>query len=186
MMRKRFFVSLLFILALSANAQKKSIALNYSYLTDIHNSGIGVNAKFNVWDKLKVAPDFTYYFKRNMTQFFNGNINLGYSIGCLPDETLSIIPYVGIGIHHIYINGNVYEPGGGTMPGGNNPYPPTWIKIKDNRTELVANFGVDMEYNITKCIFINVGTKYMLGIGDSSGKDYLDQFVINSGIGFRF
>lgn len=184
-MRRILFVFMLFTLALFANAQKKSVAVNYSYLTDTHNSGIGINTKFNVWNKLKVAPDFTYYFKRNMTQFFNGNINLGYSID-LPDGRLSIIPYAGIGLHHIYIKGQVYSPGGGTMPGTNYPNPPMWTKISENRTELAANFGTDIEFNITRCIFINAGAKYMLGIGDSAGKDYMDQFIINTGIGFRF
>ena len=172
-MRKSLFVFLLFALALFANAQEKSVTLNYSHITDIDNSGIGINAKFNLRGKLKVAPDFTYYFKRNTTQLFNANLNLGYSID-LPNKMLSIMPYAGVGLYYVY-NGHM-------------KYSSTAV---DDCIDVAANFGLNIELNITRCVFVSVGAKYMLGIGDSAGgsfsdKDYLDQFVINSGIGFRF
>lgn len=173
-MKKSLFVFLLFALALFTNAQEKSVGLSYSHITDIDNSGIGINAKFKIGEKLKVLPDFTCYFKRNRTQVFNGNMNFGYSID-LPNKILSIVPYAGIGLHYIYTNRHTY-------------YSSTSI---DDSMRFAANLGLNIELNITRCVFISAGAKYMLGIGDSAGgsfsdKDYLDQFVINSGIGFRF
>lgn len=185
-MKTYLLLILLFVFTLFCYGQKKSISLNYSYLTDTHSSGVGMNAKFNIWNKLYLSPDFTYYFKRDMTQFFNGNINIGYSIA-LPVSILRITPYTGLGIHHIYTKGYIYDPGGGSMGGMSNyPYPPGWRKRYDNRSELVANFGLNIEVNITRQFFIHAGTKYILGIGDSAGNSYLDQFVINTGIGLRF
>lgn len=114
MMKKNLFIFLLLACFLPVCAQKKSIGIAYSYLTDTRHSGIGINTGFNIKRHLKLLPDFTYYSKKDMTQFFNGNVNLGYSVN-FPGG-FYIMPYAGIGILHIYTKGNIYHPGGDKMP----------------------------------------------------------------------
>lgn len=80
---KKFILSYLMIsgVALTANAQFKA-GIHFGYGTEIERPAIGVNAEFNLMEKLSLAPDFTYYFTEKIsyvtTNLWELNLNAHY------------------------------------------------------------------------------------------------------------
>ena len=185
------------LISLVSEAREKSVSLNYSNIgtsTGYWNSGVGLQGKFQLKNRLFLLPDAGYLFGRTKTEqhssnnygqvsdsYLFTNINLGFSLN--PGGYFVLMPYLGAGYYHDFterrgVSGGS-QPGGGLPPGHGAPF-----DFTENYSTgiLTANIGILAEAYISDNVFFTFGCKYM--IDTHNGNGYAPYF--NAGIGFSF
>ena len=79
-MRRLLTIAVLFVMIATASAQKGDMKIGplVAYGSEIKNPGIGVKFHYGINDKIRLAPDFIYYFKKNDVSWWELNVNGHY------------------------------------------------------------------------------------------------------------
>lgn len=96
-MRKLFILSaLLLALGSTVSAQKGQVSLggNLAYNTEEELTGLGVRFQYNLLDRLRMAPQFTYFIENDNKSAFSFDFDLHYSFPL--DNNLTIYPIGGV------------------------------------------------------------------------------------------
>ena len=199
-MNKLFLISLTVCFPFCLTfTQEKAISFNYLNIGKGDggnwNSGVGVQAKLQLKNRLFLLPDAGYIFENVKTlqksnsgyskksnSYLFANVNLAYSL--IPKGFLNIIPYIGAGYYHDFVKTRMYSKGSGSSGIGLHPGICAPYDVIDKYTDpkIMANIGVLIEKNITENVFLTIGCKYM--IDTYSGDSYAPYF--NAGIGYCF
>jgi hypothetical protein len=177
-------------MVLNAFSQKStSLSLNYQYLSEAGNHGIGIGFKTSLWKDVVLLSDANYFFKNYhgifeeksqkeyYTRYAALNLNIGYNI--VLSEKFNLIPFAGLGVFYQNNDGYIYIEGGGSWY--NSPY--TSVSIDENYTAPLANIGLLAEYYLSEHIFINGGIKGQIDIYDGTQNDFP---CFTLGGGYRF
>jgi Opacity protein and related surface antigens len=161
-----FFVATLFI-TLSVFAQKDAKSVNFSlnYGTEIESVGIGGQFTYNLSERFRVAPDFTYFLENNNWKEWDLNLNAHYLFP-LNDSKITIYPIAGFILTHWSFDD-------GTEAGSNKP-------TSLSATKVGFNLGGGMQYAFSNTFFFRGELKY------NSTSEYYNQTVISAGLGFNF
>ncbi|MDR1370104.1 MAG: porin family protein [Dysgonamonadaceae bacterium] len=170
-MRKIVFLIAALFVVLSASAQmsvseqkkEKSIGFSLNYGTEIESLGIGGHFTYNLTDHLRLAPDFTYFFKNNNLNEWDLNIN-GHYLFPLDDSKVTVYPIFGFIITH-WSHGDKVNLGNYTFSA--------------SETKFGINLGGGIQYDLTGKMFFKSELKYCI-VSD------FDQAVVSVGLGFRF
>ena len=114
-------------MVLNAFSQKStSLSLNYQYLSEAGNHGIGIGFKTRLWKNVVLLSDANYFFKnyhgifeeKSQKEFYTRyaalNLNVGYNI--VLSEKFSLIPFTGLGVFYQNIDGYINIEAGGSWP----------------------------------------------------------------------
>ncbi len=79
-MRRLLTLIVLFLMIATASAQKGEMKLGplVAYGSEIKNPGLGIKFHYGINDKIRVAPDFIYYLKKNDVTWWELNVNGHY------------------------------------------------------------------------------------------------------------
>ena len=200
---KKIFLSLLIVSAtvFLSNAQEKSLSLNYVNIgkgdCGNWNSGVGLQGKMPLKNRLLLLPDVGYVFENVKTEYSSktpskksfsqksdsylfANINLAYSLN--PKGYFNVIPYIGAGYYHDFSKIRLYTEEFAGSVSSDNTLKPFDKTEKDAIAKIMANVGVLAEVYFTDNAFFTIGCKYM--IDTYNGDSYIPYF--NAGIGFSF
>lgn len=80
-MRRLLTVVVFFVMIASATAQKGEMKLGplVAYGSEIKNPGFGVKFHYGINEKIRIAPDFIYYLKKNDVTWWELNVNGHYT-----------------------------------------------------------------------------------------------------------
>lgn len=132
-MRKVFILSILLLtLGLGVSAQKgqSSIGGTLAYNTEKEITGIGVSYQYNLHERLRIAPQFTYFFERNDVSAFSIDLNWHYAFPL--DHLLTLYPIGGLNFTDVDL-GSSSDSGFGINAGIGLQFPIT--KLLDFSTE---------------------------------------------------
>ena len=171
-----FFVATLFI-ALNVFAQKnaKSANLNLNYGTEIESVGIGGQFTYGFSERFRVAHDFTYFLKRNNTNWIM-NLNVHYLFP-LNDSKISLYPIAGLTLTYWSFEKTFtsweWRWNGGPFEYYENTYTSLHMKVG-------FDLGGGMQYNFSNTFFFRGELKYNIV------SEPHDRAVISAGLGFNF
>ncbi|MDO4512342.1 MAG: outer membrane beta-barrel protein [Bacteroidales bacterium] len=75
-------IALVASISMFAQAPKMAVGVDYNYSSKGGNSGIGLQLEYQLFEHLRVSPEFIYSFEKgDHGHFTNVNINLQYTIG---------------------------------------------------------------------------------------------------------
>lgn len=153
---KKILLSIFFVAAaISTNAQTQkrelSVLGNLGFQTDFKRFGIGAQARYNIMNNIRIAPDVTFFFPKDKVTGFDINVNAHYVFD-LKKERFSFYPLAGIGMQ-------------------NNHYGKQTINVNgkeektDSRstTDFAFNLGAGATYNLDLRSYLNFEGKYMFG-----------------------
>jgi hypothetical protein len=194
---KKIYLSLLIVSVaiFLSEAQEKSLSLNYINIgkgdRGNWNSGVGLQGKIPLKNRLLLLPDVGYVFENTKTTHYSktnfsqisdsylfANINLAYSLN--PKGYFNIIPYIGAGYYLDFFKTRGYSEGyQSNDPSHGAPFN---ITEKYSTAKIMANAGILAEVYFSDNVFFTVGCKYMTDI--HNWDSYVPYF--NAGIGFSF
>ncbi|MEE9363498.1 MAG: hypothetical protein V3U92_12950 [Cellulophaga sp.] len=162
-----FFVTLL---GIQNTVAQTTIGGGIGYGTEIENVGVVVNGQFFINDQLSIAPDFTYYFPKNIADGFNFkwyeiNANANYYF-----NTKGSAKFYGLGgINFSIISIPTFNLGGLFEGAGQTS------NISSSKLGLNLGGGVDFDLDSTITPFAQL--KYTISS--------FDQLVIVAGVRFK-
>lgn len=161
-MRKRILsLACLFALGTAAFAQSKgdmAIGGNLNYGSET-SFGIGAKFQYNITNRLRLEPEFNYYFQKDHVSYWDTGASIHYLFPVASDVTL--YPLVGLGY------------GQGKWHGGEG-----WSYTNGY---FQAKIGGGAEFKLSNSWKLNIEPKYQFMDSDDDG-----QFVINVGISYCF
>lgn len=171
-MKKLLLSIMVAVFALGVNAQsaKGDAALvgNVGYQTDYKRFGIGVQGRYAIMDKVRVAPDVTFFFPKDKVTGLDVNVNLHYVFNLNKvGESFSVYPLAGIGMqNNLYGKQTVHVNGED-------------VKVsRDDKTKFAVNLGAGISFPINAKSFLNAEAKFMFADKDN--------VVILLGYGYKF
>lgn len=168
-MKKVLFVILLTIVSVGAFAQKGSISghAKLGYQSDYKRFGVGAEARYEVIDNVRLAPDLVFFFPKNKTWGADINLNVQYAFTNVLDK-LTIYPLLGLNISNNRYSGETVHLGGGQE-----------VKYdSEGFTNFGFNLGAGADYDITPDTYLNFEMKYTFSKGDYG------QFMFGYGVRF--
>ncbi len=167
------------VAGVSAQSQKgdRAVGLNLGYGTEIESLGIGARFMYNFTDRVRIAPEFTYFLPKSQSavlginavsgkfKMWDINVNAHYLVPL--QDKFQLYPIVGLIISNVSASASIYDSSLGHVSGS------------ASDTKLGVNLGVGIQYDVTSTVFVNGEVKYSLI------SDY-DQAVISVGLGFKF
>ena len=207
-MKKIICVLIFFLCCTFVMDAQSSLSINYMYIgnkgkygvgvsNDLVHHGMGFQSKIHLKNRFYLMPDAGYFFRdyekkstsatyyqENAGRYYVANVNLAYSIPY--GEFFSILPIAGVGYFHEhalmhFVGGGAYYPPNSGFPSHiGAPYD---VIDKDNTGSIVCNIGFNIEWSLTKNIFVTAGLKYMFDIYDMKYNAFP---YINTGIGYSF
>ena len=198
-MKKIICILIFFLCRTFVTDAQSSLSINYMYIgnkgkygvgisNDLVHHGMGLQSKIHLKNRFYLMPDAGYFFKdyekkltststsyqENKARYYAVNVNLTYSIPLV--NSVSILPLAGVGYFQEYALMHFVVKGS---------YPPSTLDVteKDNAGSIVCNMGFNVEWYLTKKIFVIAGLKYMLDIYDMKYNAFPH---INAGIGYSF
>jgi Opacity protein and related surface antigens len=100
------------------------------------NYGIGVKYQYNVVDRVRLEPSFTYFLKKDYASMWDLTANVHYLFPI--QEQITVYPLAGLGIL------------------GVNP------EFGDSDSEFGFNLGGGVDYGLTDKLFLNAELKYKM------------------------
>ena len=128
-MKKFIFLAVLAIAtALGASAEKGNISLGaqFAYASKNSMAGLGLQLQVEPVNRLRIAPEFMYYFKNDGVSAINANVNLHYVIPT--SSSFAIYPLLGFTYANYKYDAGIFGDG--------------------NVSRCGANVGVGAEYRI--------------------------------------
>lgn len=120
------------------------------------NFGAGVKFQWNVIDRLRLEPSFNYFFKKDFVSMWDFNANVHYLFPV--SSKVSLYPLAGLSV--LGAKASV-------------------MGFSSSATEIGANLGGGVDFNLTKNWVLNVEAKYKIS-GEWS------RFVGLVGVGYKF
>ena len=159
-MKKLLFSLAALCICTGAFAQKgeKSVGLSFNYGTEIETLGFGLKFNYNLTDDVRMAPNFTFFLKKNYHTMWDVNLDFNYLFRVMPK--FNIYPIAGLSL------ATIHRQKIGELP-------------SDNLTKFGVNLGAGFEYDITREWAVNLEMKYRI-MSD------IDQGVIGIGAIYRF
>lgn len=153
-------------LAATASAQEKgdmAAGVHFAYGTGDGFSNMGIGAKFqwNVIDKLRLEPSFTYFLKKDYLSMWDISANVHYQF--VLSDVVNLYPLAGLSV--MGVKASVDTGGYGT--------------VSASDTEFGFNLGAGADFNLSERLALNVEAKYKIG-GNWS------RFIASVGIGYKF
>ena len=144
-MRRLLTIVALFVMIATASAQKGNMKIGplVAYGSEIKNPGIGVKFHYGINDKIRLAPDFIYYFKKNDVSWWELNLNGHYMFSESGDM-------------------GFYALGGLNMLGAKVEF----MGISTSDTEMGINLGAGVQKPLTSTILGVAEAKYTLSSSD--------------------
>lgn len=170
-MKKLLMLITIFMVSMSANAQKntKAIGVNLNYGSEISNMGIGAKFQYGITNAIRIEPAFNYYFKKDGAGLWDVNANVHYLFNVA--DKINVYPLVGIGYAHSKVEFSSDEFEGFSDYGVDD--------VSASEGNFCANFGTGIEYNISDKLAIGAELKYQL-------ISNFNQFVIGIGATYKF
>lgn len=152
---RKITLSIVIILGLtySAKAQTKA-GVHLGYGTEIERPLIGINAEFNITDKITVAPDFTYYLTKNYayikTSMWELNANGHYYF--LDKDTFKVFGLAGLNYTSIKVTSDFNS---------------IWLsEVSATDSKIGFNIGGGATYTLSNKIEAFSTLKYTIGSTD--------------------
>ncbi len=131
------------------------------------NFGLGAKYQWNVIDKLRLEPSFTYYFEKDNVSMWDLNVNVHYQF--VLGNSFSVYPLAGLSLLGTKVSVPEFDFGElGTYGGGS-----------ASDTEVGFNLGVGADYDVTEKIQLNAEAKYKIG-------GSWDRFFARVGVAYKF
>lgn len=159
--------------ALNTQAQNTKILAGggLSFSTDIKSMGIQLNGVYQIDDTWEAAPGFTYYFKKDNTNWTMLDLNAHYVFH--RDDKMLFYGLAGLNFVFWKVKiENVY------YPDPMNPFSGYYDDWEANDTEVGFNLGAGGRMPITDQLWVTSELKYTIG-----GFDFL---TINAGVLYHF
>lgn len=138
-MKRLLLIVALASIFMGAQAQSgaKSLMLKAGYQTDYDRFGIGLEGRYGLTDKIRLAPDVVFFFPNNHTTGLDINLNAHYVFDI--QRGLSLYPLAGIAVvnNHWSNNGNSH-----------------------GSTDLGFNLGAGAGYDLSARNYLNFEFKY--------------------------
>lgn len=170
MKRFLFLIAAVFC-ATAASAQDKgdmAVGAQVVYGTGDGFSNIGVGAKFqwNVINRLRLEPSFTYFLKKDLISMWDISANVHYQFPV--GNVVSLYPLAGLSVMGIKADIPEVDLGEYGSYGGS-----------ASDTEFGFNIGAGADFNLSKKFALNVEAKYKIG-------GHWSRFMIGAGVAYRF
>ena len=175
---KKFLVTALIIMSISASAQKdeKAAGINLSYGTEHKALGIGIKGQYGITDAIRAEASFDYFLKKDGLSMWDVNLNAHYLFS-LTDK-LKVYPLAGLTFTNWKFD-NAFEI----------EIDPEYAQYLDeddyyssasgSESKFGVNLGAGLQYDLTDKLSLNVEAKYQL-ISD------FDQMMFGVGIAYKF
>ena len=171
-MKKLFLSAMIALASMGMNAQtvkgEGSLLGNIGYQTNYERFGLGVQGRYAIANKLRIAPDVTFFFPKDKVTGLDVNVNFHYVFNFKEDgQGFSVYPLAGIGMQN-----NFYEKNSVEIEGKE-------IEIdRGNSTKFAFNLGGGITLPLSEHSYLNAEAKFMFA------KD--DNVVIMLGYGYKF
>ena len=101
-MKKLFLSAMIALASMGMNAQtvkgEGSLLGNIGYQTNYERFGLGVQGRYAIANKLRIAPDVTFFFPKDKVTGLDVNVNFHYVFNFKEDgQGFSVYPLAGIG-----------------------------------------------------------------------------------------
>lgn len=138
------------------------------YGTGDSYSNIGIGAKFqwNVINRLRLEPSFTYFFKKDFISMWDIDVNVHYQFPV--GKVVTLYPLAGLSVMGVKVDIPTVDLGEYGAIGGS---------VSD--TEFGFNIGAGADFNLSERFALNVEAKYKIG-GD------WNRFMIGAGVAYKF
>lgn len=187
------FVVLFFTTLSAASQNNSAVSLSYQHLAQDGNHGIGAGFRTNIWKRVMILTDVSYFFKKykgvdkdafqaeSYTRYAGLNVNLSYPL--FFNEQFNLLPYAGIGLFYRNINGYMSSEGQNIQGGYPGMGAPFNVSTDDQFIAPLANIGVLLEFYLDDTFFIVPGVKSQMDVYDGT----LSFFpYLSLGVGYRF
>ena len=121
-MKKLFLSAMIALASMGMNAQtvkgEGSLLGNIGYQTNYERFGLGVQGRYAIANKLRIAPDVTFFFPKDKVTGLDVNVNFHYVFNFKEDgQGFSVYPLAGIGMqNNFYGKNSVDDSIGETVP----------------------------------------------------------------------
>lgn len=149
-----------------AQKDKKSIALNLSYGTEIENIGIGIKGNYFITNEVRAEVGFNRFLNKSNANMWDINANLHYLFNL--SDKLAFYPLLGFTLTNWGSARKVID-----------ETTQKTEKIWSYSSRLGANFGVGVQYNFNERVFS------LLEVKKQVVSDY-DQTTVSLGLGMKF
>ncbi len=163
-MKKFLFLIAFIATTVGASAQigDFSVLGNLGYQTSYERFTLGVQGRYNITDKIRIAPDVMFFFPKDKVTGLDVNINAHYVFN-FPGERFSVYPLAGIGMQNNFYGKDSDSNGKGKSY---------------TSTKFAFNIGAGITYNLGTRNYLNAEVKFQFADDDSA--------VLLLGYGFRF
>lgn len=139
------------------------------YATDISNLGVFAKGVYMVNDTWEIAPAFTYYFKKDYTNWSSLDFNGQYVFSANDKSTFYGIGGLNLTFWKVKIKGSDFEVEDEYMEGFGNLIS---SELESNGSDVGVNIGVGSRFALSDRMYFNADLKYTLG-----GTNYLSMGV---------
>lgn len=151
--------------ATTAQAQEKgdmAAGVHFAYGTGDGFSNMGIGAKFqwNVIDKLRLEPSFTYFLKKDYISMWDISINAHYQF--VLSDVVTLYPAAGLSVMGVKAS---YDWGYGSASASD--------------SEFGFNIGAGADFNLSEKLALNVELKYKVG-------GTWNRFIPSVGLAYKF
>lgn len=133
----------------------------------LSNIGIGAKFQWNVINRLRLEPSFTYFLKKDNINMWNAGVNVHYLLPVA--DAITLYPVAGAGIWGIKVSVPEMDLGEYGNYGGGSA----------SNSEFGFNIGAGADFNLSEKFVINAELKYKVG-GDWS------RLLISAGVAYKF
>lgn len=131
------------------------------------NMGVGAKFQWNVINKLRLEPSFTYFFKKDYLSMWDISANVHYQF--VLGNVVNLYPLAGLSVMGVKASIPSIDLGEyGSYEGGS---------VSD--TEFGFNIGAGADFKVSEKIIVNAELKYKIG-GSWS------RFIASAGVAYRF
>ncbi len=145
-MKRLLLIVTLASIFMGAQAQSgaKSLMLKAGYQTDYERFGIGLEGRYGLTDKIRLAPDVVFFFPNNHTTGLDINLNAHYVFDI--QDGLSLYPLAGIAIINNHVSSVDFGEGVKSDSFGS--------------TDFGFNLGAGASYDLNDKNYLNFEFKY--------------------------
>lgn len=131
------------------------------------NMGMGAKFQYNVIDKLRLEPSFTYFLKKDNLSMWDISANVHYQF--VLSDVVNLYPLAGLSVMGVKVSVPSVDLGEyGSYEGGS-----------ASDTEFGFNIGGGADFKVSDKITVNAELKYKIG-------GNWNRFIIGAGVAYRF
>lgn len=131
------------------------------------NMGVGAKFQWNVINKLRLEPSFTYFFKKDYLSMWDISANVHYQF--VLSDIVNLYPLAGLSVMGVKASIPTFDLGEYGSYGGSSA----------SDTEFGFNIGAGADFKVSEKIIVNAELKYKIG-------GNWNRFIIGAGVAYRF